>query len=78
MKWTGLNDLREMYLSFFESKGHLRHKSFPLVQSGQYSMTQIANMVGFSNASRFAIAFRKMFGCNPREYNSLKGRENNS
>ena len=54
------------------------NKSFPLVQSGQYSMTQIADMVGFSNASRFATAFRKMFGCNPREYNSLKGRENNS
>ena len=31
MKWTSLNDLREKYLSFFESKGHLRHKSFPLV-----------------------------------------------
>lgn len=47
-------------------------KSFSLVQSGQYSMTQIANMVGFSNASRFANAFRKQFGCNPGEYNSLK------
>lgn len=31
MKWTSLKDLREKYLSFFESKGHLRHKSFPLV-----------------------------------------------
>ena len=31
MKWTSLNDLREMYLSFFESKGHLRHNSYPLV-----------------------------------------------
>ncbi len=31
MKWTGLNDLREKYLSFFESKGHLRMQSFPLV-----------------------------------------------
>ena len=48
------------------------NKSFPLVQSGQYSMTQIADMVGFSSASRFASAFRKQFGCNPGEYNSLK------
>ena len=24
MQWTGLNELREKYLSFFESKGHLR------------------------------------------------------
>lgn len=47
-------------------------KSLSLVQSGQYSMTQIADMVGFSNASRFASAFRKHFGCNPGEYNSLK------
>ena len=31
MKWTSLNDLREMYLSFFESKGHLRLGSFSLV-----------------------------------------------
>ena len=24
MEWTGLNELREMFLSFFESKGHTR------------------------------------------------------
>lgn len=31
MKWMGLNELRESYLSFFESKGHLRLPSYPLV-----------------------------------------------
>ncbi|MBQ3969857.1 MAG: alanine--tRNA ligase [Clostridia bacterium] len=31
MEWTGLNELREKFLSFFESKGHLRLKSFSLV-----------------------------------------------
>jgi len=31
MKWTSLNELREKYLTFFESKNHLRHKSFPLI-----------------------------------------------
>ncbi len=31
MKWTGLNQLRESYLSFFESKQHLRLGSFPLI-----------------------------------------------
>ncbi len=31
MKWTGLNELRESYLKFFESKGHLRMASAPLV-----------------------------------------------
>lgn len=48
------------------------NKSFSLVQSGQYSMIQITEMVGFSNPSRFASAFRKRFGCNPGEYNSVK------
>ena len=48
------------------------NKSFSLVQSGQYSMTQITEMVGFSNPSRFASAFRKRFGCNQGEYNSVK------
>ena len=27
----GLNELREMYLSFFETKGHLRLPSFSLI-----------------------------------------------
>ena len=31
MKWTGLNELREQFLSFFESKGHTRLPSYPLV-----------------------------------------------
>ena len=48
------------------------NQSLPLVQSRQYSMIQIADMTGFSNASRFARAFRRQFGCNPGEYNSLK------
>ncbi len=41
MEWTSLNDLREMYLSFFESKGHLRHKSYPLVPMGDKSLLLI-------------------------------------
>ncbi|MBE6574124.1 MAG: alanine--tRNA ligase, partial [Ruminococcaceae bacterium] len=41
MKWTGLNELREQYLSFFESKEHLRHKSFPLVPINDKSLLLI-------------------------------------
>ncbi|MBP5256080.1 MAG: alanine--tRNA ligase [Clostridia bacterium] len=41
MKWTGVNELREAYLSFFESKGHLRHKSFPLVPQNDKSVLLI-------------------------------------
>ncbi len=38
MKWTGLNELREKYLSFFESKGHLRLPSFPLIPINDNSL----------------------------------------
>ena len=41
MKWTGLNDLREMYLSFFEGKGHTRLSSFSLVPQGDKSLLLI-------------------------------------
>ncbi len=41
MKWTGLNEIREKYLSFFESKGHLRLPSFPLVPINDKSLLLI-------------------------------------
>ncbi|MDY3863279.1 MAG: alanine--tRNA ligase [Eubacteriales bacterium] len=41
MKWTSLNDLREKYLAFFESKGHLRLPSFPLVPINDKSLLLI-------------------------------------
>ena len=41
MKWTGLNELRESYLKFFESKDHLRMASAPLVPQGDNSVLLI-------------------------------------
>ena len=41
MQWTSLNDLREKYLAFFESKGHLRLPSFPLVPINDKSLLLI-------------------------------------
>ena len=41
MQWTSLNDLREKYLSFFESKGHLRLGSFSLVPNNDKSLLLI-------------------------------------
>ena len=41
MKWTSLNDLREKYLSFFESKGHLRLPSYSLVPNNDKSLLLI-------------------------------------
>lgn len=41
MQWTGLNELREKYLSFFESKEHLRLPSFSLVPKDDKSLLLI-------------------------------------
>ena len=41
MNWTSLNDLREAFLSFFESKGHLRLKSFSLIPVNDRSLLLI-------------------------------------
>ena len=41
MNWIGLNELREKFLSFFETKGHLRLESFPLVPKDDRSLLLI-------------------------------------
>jgi alanyl-tRNA synthetase len=41
MEALGLNEIRERYLSFFESKGHLRLKSFSLVPHNDKSLLLI-------------------------------------
>lgn len=41
MEKLGVNQIRELYLSFFESKGHLRLPSFPLVPKNDKSLLLI-------------------------------------
>lgn len=41
MEWMGLNEIRDKYLSFFESKEHLRMPSFSLVPQGDKSLLLI-------------------------------------
>ena len=41
MKKYGLNELREMFLAFFEEKGHLRLPSFPLIPHNDASLLLI-------------------------------------
>ena len=41
MQWTGLNELREKYLAFFQSKDHLRLPSFSLIPQGDNSLLLI-------------------------------------
>lgn len=50
MKWTSLNDLRRMYLAFFESKGHTVMPSAPLIPQNDPSLLLInAGMTPFKN-----------------------------
>ena len=37
MKWRGVNELREMYLSFFESKNHTRMASASLIPQQSFA-----------------------------------------
>jgi AraC-like DNA-binding protein len=43
-------------------------RSRQLLESGDLNIAEAARQVGFVNRSHFAIAFRKKFGVNPREY----------
>ncbi|MBQ1934586.1 MAG: alanine--tRNA ligase, partial [Clostridia bacterium] len=41
MRWMSLNEVREKYLSFFESKNHLRLPSYSLVPQNDNSLLLI-------------------------------------
>ncbi len=41
MEWTGLNEIREKYLRFFETKEHMRLPSFSLIPQGDKSLLLI-------------------------------------
>ena len=50
MKKYGVNELRQMFLDFMESKGHLVMKSFSLVPQGDKSLLLIN--AGMARGSR--------------------------
>ena len=56
----------------FESIVSLQEVADQVHLSREVCCRLFKKMTVFSNASRFARAFRKQFGCNPGEYNSLK------
>lgn len=60
-KKYGVNELREMFLSFFESKGHLRLPSFSLIKTMESEIDALeAELAGKKR--------RKAFGVIPRDW----------
>jgi AraC-like DNA-binding protein/quercetin dioxygenase-like cupin family protein len=43
-------------------------QSLPLLKDGQLSVTEIADIVGFSSASYYTKVFREQMGCTPTRY----------
>ena len=57
MEYKGVNELREMFLSFWESKGCLRHDSYSLVPQNDKSLLLIAaGFVGCDPATLTAFS----------------------
>ena len=52
MKKYGLNELRKMYLEFFESKGHLKMNSFSLL-----TVSIVTNVFLFRNYYVYGKSF---------------------
>ena len=59
MEKMGLNDIREAFLKFWESKGHYRLKSFPLIPQHDKSLLIInsgmAPMKAFFDAAEYYL-----------------------
>ena len=69
MKWTGLNELREQFLSFFESKGHTRLPSYPLVPIDDKSLLLINS--GMAPMKKFFLNFFDQLKSRTKGYASL-------
>jgi AraC-like DNA-binding protein len=73
---VGLNEfkLKNGFKAVFGTTifGHLRehrmHLARSLLLSGDMNVTEVSYAVGYSNASHFALSFRKEFGINPNEF----------
>ena len=56
-------------VTLFEYRTQVRvQEAKNLLLSNRYSITEIAGMCGYSNASKFSATFKKITGVNPREY----------
>lgn len=44
------------------------NKAAQMLHDGQYSISEVAVLTGFSTAAHFSVAFKKQFGVSPSEY----------
>lgn len=44
------------------------HEACDLLTTGDYALSQISDMLGFSSQSYFSQAFKKQIGCSPNQY----------
>lgn len=44
------------------------NKAAEFIKSGNFNITEIADMTGFSSLSHFSISFKKQFGTSPKDY----------
>ena len=47
-----------------------------LLENTDYTITEIANMVGYTNSLYFSRLFHKYIGMSPKEYRKVKLKEN--
>lgn len=60
---------KHMNLSLFEYINQYRiEKSIELLNTGQYSITEISKLVGYNDSNYFSKLFHKYKGCSPRTY----------
>ncbi len=61
---------KQMYgMTIFEYRTQVRiQEAKNLLLDNRYSITEIAGMCGYNNASKFSAAFKKITGVNPRDY----------
>nr|WP_235927106.1 AraC family transcriptional regulator [Gloeocapsopsis dulcis] len=80
---VGLNDrkLKQGFHQVFNTTpfAYLRHyrleQARQLLMDSEASIEQVAKTVGYGDRSRFAAAFRKQFGINPKTYQLQQRRE---
>ena len=70
-----IKGLTEMSVNEFVKKIKME-KSIELINSGEYSLTEISDLTGFSSIAYFRQCFKDEYGMAPTEY--LKKKQNNS